>query len=198
MDKPELILSWKNKKWKKRYNREDFGGRFRKYIGKIHLDFGCGLGTFAYLVAKNNPDKTVCGFDINKDKIKIGKKHYKLKNLYLKATDKITGKSDSISLFFVVHHLKDIEKYLREFYKHLNPGGKIMIYDFRKVSKPKFIKWYKKKKEIGEYTGSFEKSYREHNKYTPEEFISIAEKIGFETTNCEKAGNYWFVYIGKK
>ena len=183
-------------KWKTKYLNKGFKKILSKHVSKKHLDFGCGYGALPFLLAKDFPKLKVVGIDIDKDQIKIGKQRYKRKNLQLKCTDKITGKFDSISSFFSIHHLK--AKDLKEFHKHLNPGGKLIIFDFRKVPKSKFKEWYEKKKIIGEYKDSFEKSYKEHSRWSVEEFSNLMQDIGFKTLKAEKAAKYWLWYVGKK
>lgn len=193
-------LEKKQKKWNNKYfGKHNFKDRLASYIKKTHLDFGCGFGTLPYLLAKDYPNTKITGIDINCDEISLGKHEYKLKNLKLGCTDKITEKFDSISSFHVIHHLKDkSESYLKEFYKHLNPGGIVIIFDFRKVSRKEFEYWYDKKKKIGEYKDDFETSYKEHNRWTVEEFKDMMENISFKTIKSRKAADYWLWYVGKK
>jgi cyclopropane fatty-acyl-phospholipid synthase-like methyltransferase len=199
MNDIRIFLSRKEKKWNNRYFNKGFKKRLVEILGNKHLDFGCGFGYLAFLLAKDFPKSKVYGIDIKKEQIKLGQQKYKLRNLHLKCTGKIAGEFDSISAFFVMHHLEErTEHYMHEFYKHLSPKGKILIFDFRKVSKVKYKRWHDKKTAMGEYNEGFEESYSMHNKWTLQKFCSLMEKHGFRALNAEEAGDYWFFYSGEK
>jgi 2-polyprenyl-3-methyl-5-hydroxy-6-metoxy-1,4-benzoquinol methylase len=191
----------KEKKWKTRYYYEGFREKIKPFIidSKKHLDFGCGFGFLAYFISKDYPKIQVYGFDIDRNCIKIAKQYYKRNNLHFICTSNITQKFDSISVYNVLHHLDEkVEKFLRLFYKKLNLNGKIIIRDFRKVSKDKFKKWYDKKVEEGIYKDSFELAYKEHNRWTSKQFSDLMKKIGFKTIIIENYEEYGLVYIGRK
>jgi cyclopropane fatty-acyl-phospholipid synthase-like methyltransferase len=201
MKELEIKLQKKENKWKTRYFKENFQGKLKPFIMKssTHLDFGCGFGFLAYLLAKDYSKAKIFGIDKNQRSINLANKKYRKSNLKFNCTDKITGKYDSISAFFVIHHLKkNSRKYLREFYNHLNTKGRVIIFDFRKISKAKYRKWYEKKREAGEYKESFEKSYKEHNKWTVKQFSSLMKNVGFKTIKDEPIDEFWFFYVGKK
>jgi ubiquinone/menaquinone biosynthesis C-methylase UbiE len=187
----------REKKWEERYFNLKFREMIKPYLrgSKKHLDFGCGFGCFAYLLSKDYPRMKVIGTDIDKEAIREGRKRYKRKNLKLVATDKIIGKYTSISCCFTLHELTNPKKYIKEFYRHLENDGIILVYDLRKVSKKKFIKWYSERKYIQE---SFEETYRKHCKWTPKELAKIFEKSGFKTLEVRSISDYWCFYVGKK
>ncbi|MCW1309918.1 MAG: methyltransferase domain-containing protein [Candidatus Nanoarchaeia archaeon] len=189
------------KNWNRRYYKWNFRSLLLPYISrsKRHLDFGCGFGFLTYILAKEYPRTMFYGIDIDKERIKIGRKRYSRVNLKLRCSNKIIGKFDSMSMCFVIHHLGNMTKqYLKELYKHLNPNGKIIVFDFRKVSKSRYKKWYDKKVKEGEYEDSFEKSYQTHNRWTIKEFSSLMEKIGFKTILTKPIGDLRFLYVGEK
>jgi ubiquinone/menaquinone biosynthesis C-methylase UbiE len=180
---------------------------FIQYIleSKKHLDFGCGFGCLPYLLAQELSKTKVVGIDVNKDKISVGTKRYKAKNLKLLVSGHITGKFDSISCFHVLHHLNNVKKYLNGFYSHLNPGGIIIIYDHRKVTRKRFRKFYyePRLKEL-QHTKiklfplkGFEEEYKIHSKWNIKEFISMIEKVGFKTMKMKRE-KLNLLYIGKK
>jgi len=187
----------KEKKWEDRYFKLKFRELIKPYLkgSRKHLDFGCGFGCFAYLLSKDYPKMRVVGVDIDKEAVREGRKRYKRKNLKLIATNKIIGKYTSISCCFTLHELTNPKRYIKEFYRHLENNGVILVYDFRKVSKREFIKWYSNHEYIEE---SFEKTYRKHCKWTPKSLARMFEKVGFKTLRARPISDYWCFYAGKK
>ena len=145
------VLKTKNKK-KYNYNDIDFGfydeifyknkgvrsawhftkfDYIKKKINKknIHLDIGCGSGTFISLL--NN--KESYGIDISSKQIKYATKKYGKKNKkFYSFTKKIPFKKnffDSISLIELIEHLSDREIYIlfKEIFRILKPDGAIYI-----------------------------------------------------------------------
>lgn len=185
----------REKKWKERYPKlKETIKSCIETEGK-HLDFGCGFGCFAYLLAKDYPRMKVIGIDIDKKALRDGKKRYKRKNLKLIATSKIAGKYTSISCCFTLHELNNPKKYVKEFYRRLENNGRILVFDFRKVSRRKFMEWYKKREYIHD---SFEKTYKKHCRWNLQELASMFERVGFKTLKIEPVGDYWCLYVGEK
>ena len=187
----------KEKRWNKGFPKHKI--YLQKFIrkSKNHLDFGCGFGYFAYLLAKNFPQIQVTGIDVSNNAIRLGKKKYKRKNLQLKREHTIKNCYDSITAIDVVHHLTNPSRYLRHFYEHLNDKGYVLIHDFRKVSRLKFRPCYEAKKAEGRYESSFEVMYKRHCRWTPKQFSAMAKKAGFKQKYL-KTRNYNFIYVGQK
>lgn len=200
MELNELFVK-KQKKWINRYfGKHNFKGiisPFLKSRGK-YLDFGCGFGNLLFLLAKENPSSDFYGVDSDKNKIKIGRENFNLKNISLKSSLQIPHSLDTVSMINVLHELEDPESILKKIFVKMNSGGHILIYDFRKVSRNEFRGWYDKKALIGEYCSDFEEEYLIHNKWCLKEFIKMMSFLGFEEVFHKKAGDYWFWYIGKK
>ena len=145
------VLKTKNKK-KYNYNDIDFGfydeifyknkgvrsawhftkfDYIKKKINKknIHLDVGCGSGTFISLL--NN--KESYGIDISSKQIKYASKKYGKKNKkFYSFSKRIPFKKnffDSISLIELIEHLSDREIYIlfKEIFRILKPDGIIHI-----------------------------------------------------------------------
>ena len=168
----------------------------KKYIGKKHLDFGCGRGELTDFMAKNKPKTQFTALDINKEKLKIAKKKNKRKNITYQLASKIRGNFDSVTMIAVPHEIKALKKTLKEIHKHLNPDGKIMIYEFRKTSKQTYRIFYKKLTKPSKKP--FEQHYKEHNIWTMAEFNQIMTKAGFSTIKIKPDKDYFFTYIGIK
>ena len=103
----------------------------KKKINKkhIHLDIGCGSGTFVSLL--NN--KMSCGIDISSKQIKYANMKYGAKNkIFYSFNKRIPFKKkkfDSVSLIELVEHLSDREIYIlfKEIFRVLKPNGVIHI-----------------------------------------------------------------------
>ena len=148
-----------------------------------------GFGYFAYLIARDF-NAEVVGVDKDEKVLSLGRNKYRLDNL--KFSSSLSGMFDSMSAVYVVHHLK-LEEF-KDVLKHVS--GKVLIYDFRKVSKQKFKRWYDKKILIGEYKDSFSESYKKHCRWNSSEFKELMESFGFKTIECYDAGEHWFFYTG--
>jgi len=179
---------------------------FENYLesSKRHLDFGCGFGTLPYLIACEHPEMKVKGIDTKKDEITTGKKRYIAPNLMLNISNKVNGKFDTISTFFVLHEIiGDLDKHLKVFYSHLNKHGKIIIEDARKVSKKRFMKFYYKPRLAESRLNkayilkSFEEEYKHNCKFNSKQIISTLEKAGFKTLRI-KFFETSLLYIGEK
>lgn len=183
-------------RWKTRYQLVENRFRFRENIlnGGKHLDFGCGFGAFAKILAEKYPHVQVYGIDPDREKIEIGKHRYKLSNLHLLHSNRLVGKYCSCTAFFVLHEIADTRTALNDLYEHLNMDGKIMVDDFRKRSRAKYREWYEK----GRREHSFEEEYQKHNQWTVKEFERMCEDAGFKTIEIKQRGDYWLLYIGEK
>jgi len=191
-------LEFIEKDWKKKYPEFDKIFDFSRNIGNRHLDFGCCFGAFLNIVADKFPKKEFYGVDFDKNELVIGKKIYNNKNLHFCNFRNIYGKEkfDSVSFFFVLHEVEDVFRLLRQIKEMLNKGGKIMVYDFRRVSKEKFRKKYDEDKIHQE--NSFEEEYEEHNRWITDEFEELMQRIGFKTINISPEGDYYLSYHGEK
>lgn len=189
-------------------NHIKFQKILNKYIpkSKRHLDFGCGFGFVPYMLACEYPEMKVIGIDIKKECIMAGRKRYSAPNLRLMNSNKINGKFDTISTFGVLHEISgNLNDYLKGFYSHLNPHGKVLIFDFRKVSRKKLMKFYYKprleelsKEKIKSFNlKNFDEEYKHHCKWTVKQFVSMFENVGFKTLEI-KLDEIGLEYVGEK
>jgi len=183
-------------RWEKRYQAFDERLNLKGNIidSKRHLDFGCGFGSFARILAEKYPDVQVYGIDVDKGKIEIGKKRYRLPNLHLLHSKVMIGRYDSITSLFTLHEIADVRKALDDLHRHLNVNGRIMIYEFRKRGKAKYREWYVK----GRREQDFGEEYRKHNRWTVREFERICVNASFKTIKIGVVGDFWLFYIGTK
>lgn len=162
--------------------------------GKRHLDFGCGFGAFAKILAERYSHVQVHGIDTDEEKITAGKKRYRLPNLHLLHSKGIIGNYDSVTAFFTLHEISNTEEILCNLCRHLNRDRRIMIYDFRRVTRAKYREWYQR----GRPGQNFEQAYLRHNRWTVEEFRQKCLDAGLKTLRSEPMGDFWFLYVGEK
>jgi len=190
----EVIRVEKN--WEKRF--QSFGNMFNfeenVQSSETHLDFGCGFGSFAKILAERYPNVQVYGIDSDKEKIQTGNRRYSLPNLRLIHSDKTTGKYDSITSFLVLHEIANVRGVLNDLYEHLTKDGRIMVYEFRRTSRAKYRQWFVK----GRPGRIFEEEYQKHNRWSVREFREMCRNVGFRTVDLKPLGNRWLIYIGKK
>jgi len=167
---------------------------FSKYIknSKTHLDFGCGFGTFTYLLAKKHPKTMFYGIDINEKMISYAKTKYNLKNLSFNPDKSI--KYDSLSFLYVLHHIEYTQIELKKILSSLNKKGKVFILEFKKTPKETFWKLY----NSGNHSQEFELYYNIHNRWSKKEFERMCKSVGLKTLLLKDYGEYWFVYVGEK
>lgn len=166
----------------------------KNYLGKRHLDFGCGRGEFLRFIAGKFPKRQFVGIEIDKEKLKIARNKNNRKNIQYRLSSKITGKFDLITMIFVPHEIKNLKKILKSIYNHLEDEGKILVYDFKKSNKKAFKRLYNKKPQ----KISFKEFYEKHNTWTLPEFENIMKSIGFKTIKLRKDKEPFFVYVGEK
>ncbi len=170
---------------------------------KLILDIATGTGDFAIEALALNPDKVI-GVDISEGMLEVGRKKLVKKGLdhriELQTGDSERllfddNKFDAIIVAFGVRNFENLEKGLKDMYRVLKKGGKVVILEF---SKPKtfpfkqvyqfYFKWILPK--IGRFISSDTAAYT----YLPEsvsefpdgkDFLGILEKTGFKETECK-------------
>src|SRR3990167_7289842 len=128
----DLVYSWKDYK-KEALKIKSLIKKYKKSDGKELLDAACGTGEHLKYLKSN----FYCtGMDISKEMLKIAKKN--VKGAVFKQADiinfNINKKFDAIlCLFSSIAYLKtykNLEKSIKNFYKHLKNGGVIIIEGF--------------------------------------------------------------------
>ena len=128
----DLVYSWKDYK-KEALKIKSLIKKYKKSDGKELLDAACGTGEHLKYLKSNF---SCTGMDISKEMLKIAKKN--VKGAVFKQADiinfNINKKFDAIlCLFSSIAYLKtykNLEKSIKNFYKHLKNGGVIIIEGF--------------------------------------------------------------------
>ena len=164
---------------------------------KRHLDFGSGFGSLAWLVAQKYKKTEVIGIDKDRRLVKFASKRYHLPNLKFAIADKPSGKYGSIDVCLVLHDLEGIErgcarKMLSLLNKCLNKEGRILVYEYKRVSRKDWMKYRKR------VCGNFDLDYKFHNKRTAKDYARMCARAGFKTKFIGNVDKYRFVLVGEK
>lgn len=161
---------------------------------KKHLDLGCGFGFFTKVLIEKFEKIAVEGIDIDCNKIAEARRINSAKNVRYICTNELTRVYDSASAIFMLHHSENPLRVLKGIYRHLRPGGRLIVYEFVRNSKNDFRKLY----EAENFDENFEKAFKDHNKWAKKEFVAMAERAGFKTEKVKTDKKYWIIYLGKK
>ncbi len=102
--------------------------------GKRILDVGCGMGSQSMQMARMNPEAKVTGIDLlerTMEQCRLNAIAYGIENLLFKTASvyELPFKDesyDSVTCFFMLHHLNDIPKALSEVKRVLSGDGKVL------------------------------------------------------------------------
>ncbi len=125
--------------------------------GDLILDAGCGYGTVAcYLVRKYGGKIT--GIDINpREILRAGERakelgltnRVKFKVMNYSQTDFLSNYFNHIYTMETLSHASNIKHTLKEFYRVLQPGGKIVLFEYTLAPNREFSPWEMKMLELG-------------------------------------------------
>lgn len=102
--------------------------------GKSILDVGCGVGSLTLMMARMNPGSRVTGIDLLEDTMRqcrLNAVAYDIENVDFKPASiyelPFDDKSyDTVTCFFMLHHLDDIQKALSEVKRIVADNGKVL------------------------------------------------------------------------
>lgn len=168
------------------------------------LDVATGTGDVAILTAKMLHPKSIVGIDISTGMLQVGKEKIAKQNLS-DTIEMLEGDSenlpfadntfDAITVSFGVRNFQNLEKGLREMYRVLKPGGKVVIIEFSRPKQSAFKGIYKlymnvvtpnvgkmisKNFEAYEYLNESAKAFPERN-----DFTAILSSCGFAQTSYD-------------
>jgi len=153
------------------------------------LDAGCGVGGTSIYLAKKYPNVEFIGLAISSEQINLANnlaKKYQVKNVKFKTKSYLdTGLPDNyLDAIFALESVcyqKDKKDFMREAYRILKPGGKLVVLDgflIRSPSNPIVLKIYK----------SWCRGRRLSKLESPKYFMSSLSNEGFTDINCHNLG----------
>ena len=170
---------------------------------KIILDIATGTGDFAIEALALNPDQII-GVDISEGMLEVGKEKMKRKkidhiiDMQMGDSEGLLfddNKFDAVIVSFGVRNFENLKKGLKDMFRVLKPGGKVVILEFSKPSAFPFKQLYNFYfryilPTIGKLVSSDNAAYT----YLPEsvnafpygqQFLEILEESGFQKTSCK-------------
>lgn len=170
---------------------------------KFILDVATGTGDFALQAMVLNPEKII-GVDISEGMLDMGRKKIIKKELTaaieLKYGDSENlpfeeNKFDAVTVAFGVRNFENLEQGLKEIYRVLKPGGKLVVLEFSKPKRFPFKQVYSVYfnfilPKIGKVVSSDNAAYD----YLPEsvkafpdgkDFLGILSIVGFKNNQCK-------------
>jgi SAM-dependent methyltransferase len=191
-------------------NRELFHKFIVPFVGKFHLDYGCGNGLSTFVLALRSPLSTIVGYDPNPKTLAKAEERLAGTNRFnlifrndLREFDYSFGNFDHGGVFdsatanFVFHENPGV---ISEIYPWLTKTGRICIFDYnlKGVSREEFRKNFDLDNELRVIQGEgFETSYLKHTQFGIEDCVSRGEQAGFITTDTEVFDKH-FIWFGEK
>jgi len=123
-------------------------GQYLPARGRV-LDVGCGFGLFSLYFARNGPERTILGCDVNERRIEIARAsaaRLGLANVSYEVADAIRfeppGDFDAIYLLDLVHHLPraTVPDFLASLRRRLRPGGVLLVKEVE--DRPAWKRWF--------------------------------------------------------
>jgi len=182
------------------------------------LDVATGTGDVAILTYRMLQPEKITGIDISEGMLELGRK--KIQKLQLSGKiDLQKGDSetirfennifDAITVAFGVRNFQNLEKGLREMYRVLRPGGKLVVLEFSRSDKgflsvlfnfymnkitPAIGKLFSKNKEAYQYLNDSVQAFPEG-----QTFLNIMHEAGFTQTYLKKLSfGICTIYCGSK
>lgn len=181
-----------------------FWGLWRQYVAPAlpadgHVvDLGCGPGGFMPHLRREHPQVHITGVDVQPAMVREARKTAESLNAAVVEADLAgplplpDGCAHAAMLVMVLHELPWPVPLLREAFRILHPGGKLVVYDW--VRQP--LRDYLAGAEI---TDDLLQHFREHCLYTPDDLVHLAVLAGFAVDECttRKGGRYAMMVLGK-
>ena len=184
---------------------------------KIILDVATGTGDFAIEALALKPTQVI-GIDISDGMLEVGRKkmkdrgHSEIIKLVNGDSENLPfeeNKFDAVIVAFGVRNFENLEIGLKEIFRVLRPGGKLVVLEFSKPTKFPFKQLYNFYfSMILPFIGRIVSKDNAAYSYLPEsvnafpdgtKFTSILTTTGFNTTSCKPLTfGISSLYVGKK
>ncbi|MFQ5645980.1 MAG: methyltransferase domain-containing protein [bacterium] len=147
----------------------------------VHLEAGCGIGIWNFLLSRNFPGMTSVGIDVADCILEVGKyaREKGYPRVYFSRSDIRglpfgNGAFSFITCFGVIEHFEDPVLILKEFQRVLAPGGILFL------DTPNHGLW--------EHWNRFFPIDEDEAYYSPDELSRIAEKAGLKVIGKKAVG----------
>jgi demethylmenaquinone methyltransferase/2-methoxy-6-polyprenyl-1,4-benzoquinol methylase len=182
------------------------------------LDVATGTGDVAIMTWRMLKPASVTGIDISEGMLEIGRQkvaklllnsHIQLLKGDSEAINFPDNTFDAVTVAFGVRNFENLEQGLREMYRVVRPGGKVVILEFSKPRKvwfkglynlymkiiaPKAGQWLSKNKDAYSYLNQSVKAFPEG-----ETFLHILQQVGFSETTLKRLSlGICTIYCGQK
>ena len=172
-------------------------GLLKKDNPKTILDIATGTADMAILACQLlNPEK-VTGIDLSAEMLELGRKKVE-KESFSSKIELLKGDAeainfpensfDAVTVAFGVRNFENLEKGLREIYRVLKPGGKLLILEFSKprtgfkqlynlymgIVAPEVARWFRQNKQAYQYLNRSSNTFPDRR-----EFTDVLSRIGF-------------------
>lgn len=195
--------------WRKKAIRQ-----LQQLSPKNVLDVATGTGDVAIMTSRMLKPEKITGIDISEGMLELGRK--KIDKLGLSAQIELkkadsevipfeASQFDAITVAFGVRNFQNLDKGLKEMYRVLQPGGKLVVLEFSKsknilfnfymnVVTPAIGKLFSKNKEAYQYLNDSVQAFPEG-----QTFLNIMHDAGFTQTYLKKLSfGICTIYCGSK
>ncbi len=134
------------------YWRKALADEMQPKEGSIILDVAVGTSETALAISRRHPGISIVGVDFSPAMLEVGKR--KINSRYPDAPVRLTagdgrqlpirnGSVDAVTISFGIRNMEERETVLREFYRVLKPGGRLLIMEFSYPDNPLLYRLYR-------------------------------------------------------
>jgi len=182
------------------------------------LDVATGTGDMAIIAYRLLRPEKITGIDISEQMLKLGRKKVEKEGLtafiQLQAGDSETinfanNSFDAVMVAFGVRNFENLENGLKEMFRVLKPGGKLVVLEFSRprikifrglynlymgIIAPEVARWFSQNKKAYQYLNQSAKLFPERQM-----FVDILNSAGYSETSFKSlSAGICCIYIGRK
>jgi demethylmenaquinone methyltransferase/2-methoxy-6-polyprenyl-1,4-benzoquinol methylase len=182
------------------------------------LDVATGTSDMAIISYKLLKPEKITGIDISEQMLKLGRKKIEKEGL-TSVIELQTGDSetinfaddsfDAVTVAFGVRNFENLEGGLKEMFRVLKPGGKLIVLEFSRprikifrslynlymsIVAPEVARWFSQNKKAYQYLNQSAKLFPER-----QNFVDILNSTGYSNTSFKPlSAGICCIYIGEK